>query len=52
MTKRPMVVKLGESNIFERQMAHAFERGVYVCGAALNVCKQRTELVFTHPCQP
>jgi hypothetical protein len=49
MPQGTMVVQFSESNVFKRQVAHSFERGVYIGGAALNVGQQRTELFFCHP---
>ena len=47
-----VVIHLGEAQIFERQVPHAFERRVHVGRAAFDVFEQRTKLIFRHSCPP
>jgi 4-hydroxybenzoate polyprenyltransferase len=44
-----VMVHFREADILERQMPHAFERGIDIRHAAFHVRQQRPELLFCHP---
>ena len=50
VAQRAMVVHLGESEVFEGQMADAFERFIHIRRTGANIFEQRTQLIFTFIC--
>jgi len=48
VAQRAVVIDLGETEILERQMAHAVERGVHVDGAGADVLEKRAQVVTVH----
>ena len=49
MTQRAMVIDLGESEVFKRQMAHAVERRLDIGRSAPDFFQQRPQNIFSHP---
>src|SRR6185312_3510125 len=48
VTQRAVVIDLGESEILERHMPHAFHRVVNAGGSGADVFEERTKLFLTH----